>query len=247
MIAEQVARAADVLRAATRVVVLTGAGVSAESGVATFRGAGGLWEGSPVTQVATPEAFAADPARVWRFYEARRCQLAGVRPNPGHEVLARWQDRFSGFTLVTQNVDGLHQAAGSRRVLELHGSIWRITCTGCGRVRDDRNVPLMHVPPRCSQCTGVERPDIVWFGELLPADVLAEATAAAQHCDVLIVVGTSAVVYPAAGLLHEAAAAGARIIEVNPEESALAALAAVAVRLPSGVALPLIEAALSRG
>lgn len=246
MITEQVARAADVLGAATRVVVLTGAGVSAESGVATFRGAGGLWEGSPVSRVATPEAFAADPGRVWRFYESRRRQLAGVRPNPGHEVLARWQDRFFPFTLVTQNVDGLHQAAGSRRVLELHGSIWRIACTGCGRLREDRSVPLAHVPPRCVHCGGLERPDIVWFGEVLPADILSEAAAAARRCDVLIAIGTSAVVFPAAGLLHEAAAAGAQIIEVNPEESALAALAAVAVRAPSGVAVPLVDAALAR-
>jgi len=247
MIEEQVARAADMLRAASQVVALTGAGVSAESGVATFRGAGGLWEGSPVSEVATPDAFAADPVRVWRFYEARRRQLAGVRPNPGHLVLASWQDRFAGFTLVTQNVDGLHQAAGSSHVLELHGSIWRVICTGCRRRRDDRCVPLARVPPHCDQCAAIERPDIVWFGEILPADVLAEATAAVWRCEVLVVVGTSALVYPAAGLVHEAAAAGARIIEVNPEQSALAALAAVAVRAPSGVALPQIEAALSEG
>ena len=129
MLDDAVAKAAGILRTAKRVVALTGAGVSAESGVPTFRGAGGLWEGQPVEEVATPEAFAADPLRVWRFYEERRRNLARVKPNPAHRVLARWQERFAAFTLVTQNVDRLHQAAGSRDVLELHGSGWPGLCS----------------------------------------------------------------------------------------------------------------------
>ncbi|HQU34681.1 MAG TPA: Sir2 family NAD-dependent protein deacetylase, partial [Thermoanaerobaculaceae bacterium] len=148
MLQDDVGRAAEALRAASRVVAFTGAGVSAESGLATFRGAGGLWEGARVEDVASPDAFTADPVRVWRFYDQRRANAAKVRPNPAHMVLAAWQERFSAFTLVTQNVDGLHQGAGSRGVVELHGSLWRVRCTGCGREREDRTAPLPELPPR---------------------------------------------------------------------------------------------------
>ncbi len=241
MLETSVVQAAQTLRAAEHVVVLTGAGVSAESGVPTFRGAGGLWEGRRVEDVASPGAFGADPVAVWRFYEERRRKLAGVKPNPAHEVLARWQDRFPSFTLVTQNVDGLHQAAGSRVVLELHGSIWRVRCTSCGREREERTVPLPALPPLCPECQSLERPAVVWFGELLPQEVTATAVAAVEGCDVLMVVGTSAVVYPAAGLVAVAADARARVIEVNPEASAQAHLADVALRGPAGQVLPQVE------
>lgn len=222
-------------------MAFTGAGVSAESGVATFRGAGGLWEGQPVEEVATPAAFHADPVRVWRFYEQRRHNVARVRPNPAHVVLARWQDRFPTYTLATQNVDGLHQAAGSRNVLELHGSLWRVRCLSCGRDRYEPLVPLTQLPPLCATCGAMERPGVVWFGEFLPPGAIEAAQAAAETCEVLVVVGTSAVVYPAAGLVAIAAAAGARVIEVNPAESALADLADVALRGPAGEMLPLVD------
>jgi NAD-dependent deacetylase len=234
-------RAAEILRSAGRVVAFTGAGVSAESGVPTFRGAGGLWEGHAVQQVATPEAFHADPLMVWRFYDQRRINLTKVRPNPAHAVLARWQDRFPSYQLVTQNVDGLHHAAGAREVVELHGSIWRVRCVGCGREREDRSAPLPDLPPRCSACGGLERPGVVWFGEYLPARAMALATAAVEACDVLVVVGTSAVVYPAAGLVEVAASAGGKVIEVNPEASQVAHLAEVELRGPAGVVLPLLD------
>ncbi len=243
---EAIARAAAVLQKAHRVVAFTGAGVSAESGVPTFRGAGGLWEGHPVEQVATPEAFAADPLMVWRFYEQRRINLATKRPNPAHHVLARWQDRFPSFLLTTQNVDSLHEDAGSRGVLHLHGSIWRVRCLACGEEREDRTAPFPSLPPRC-RCGGKLRPAVVWFGEALPADVLEASIAACERCDVLLVVGTSAVVYPAAGLVEVASWAGARIIEVNPQPSALASLAQVALRGPAGELLPRLEAALAAG
>jgi NAD-dependent deacetylase len=236
--------AAEALARATRVVAFTGAGVSAESGVATFRGAGGLWEGSAVEEVASPQGFARDPVKVWRFYEARRVGVSRCRPNPAHEVLGRFAGRFPSYTLATQNVDGLHQAAGARDVLELHGSLWRLRCTGCGRLRLDRQAPLPELPPHCGQCGAMERPDIVWFGEALPHRVLTAAGAAASSCDVLLAVGTMAVVYPAAGLIEAAAHAGATVIEVNPEPSALAHLAAVALRGPAGELLPRVEAAL---
>ncbi len=244
---DAVRRAAEILRSATRVVAFTGAGVSAESGVATFRGAGGLWEGHRIEEVASPQAFAADPVKVWRFYDQRRTNVAKVRPNPAHEVLAAWQDRFPTYTLVTQNVDGLHQGAGSRRVVELHGSLWRVRCTECGREREDRTAPLPALPPRCAVCGAMERPDVVWFGEALPAEAFLGAEAAAEACEALVVVGTSAVVYPAAGLVAVAAAAGAKVIEVNPEASALAHLADVTLRGPAGAMLPQVDALLVGG
>jgi NAD-dependent deacetylase len=168
-----------------------------------------------------------------------------VRPNPAHEVLAAWQDRFPTYTLATQNVDGLHHAAGSRHVLELHGGLWRVRCCACGRRREDRTVPLPELPPRCAACGGVERPDIVWFGEMLPRDVLEAASRAAGDCQVLLVVGTSAVVYPAAGLVEIAASSGATVIEVNPQASALAHLADIVLRGPAGELLPRVAAALA--
>lgn len=241
---DEVARAAEILRPARRVMAFTGAGVSAESGVPTFRGAGGLWEGHPVEEVATPEAFRADPVTVWRFYEERRRRVATVRPNPAHAVLASWEDRFPSYTLATQNVDGLHRAAGARRVLELHGSLWGVRCGVCGQEREDPTVPLPKLPPACPSCGGMERPAVVWFGEALPAAVIAAAQAAAEACEVLIVVGTSAVVYPAAGLVEIAAARGARVIEVNPAASALSHLADVTLRGPAGALLPAVDAQL---
>lgn len=245
MLEDSILAAARALGPASRVMAFTGAGVSAESGVATFRGAGGMWEGQPVEEVATPEAFRRDPLHVWRFYEARRTQARTVRPNPAHETLATWQARFPTWTLATQNVDGLHQAAGSRDVLELHGGLWRVRCCACGRRREDRTVPLPELPPRCAACGGIERPDIVWFGEMLPRDVLEAASLAARDCQVLLVVGTSAVVYPAAGLVEIAASAGATVIEVNPQASALAHLADVVLRGPAGELLPRVAAALA--
>lgn len=236
--------AAALLRQATRVVAFTGAGVSAESGVPTFRGAGGLWEGRPVERVATPQGFEADPELVWRFYEERRCNLARCQSNPAHHVLARWQGRFPDYTLVTQNVDGLHEDAGSRGVLHVHGSIWVVRCSVCAAEREDRATPLPVLPPRCPRCGAMERPGVVWFGEPLPADVLDEAMRAAARAEVMLVVGTSAVVYPAAGLVEIAAAAGGAVIEVNPEASALAHLADVELRGPAGEVLPRLDALL---
>jgi NAD-dependent deacetylase len=244
---DSVARAAQALCSAQKVVAFTGAGVSAESGVPTFRGAGGLWEGQRFEEVATPQAFYQDPAKVWRFYEERRRNLTGVKPNPAHFVLAGWQGRFRRYTLVTQNVDGLHQAAGARQVLELHGSIWRVRCVECGREREERTVPLPQLPPLCPECGAMERPAVVWFGEFLPQGVMASAIAAIETCEVLVVVGTSAVVYPAAGLVEVAAAARATVIEVNPEASAQAYLAGVTLRGPAGQLLPLVDARLGEG
>jgi NAD-dependent deacetylase len=232
-------RAADLLRGARRVAALTGAGVSAESGVATFRGAGGLWEGHRVEEVATPEAFARDPALVWRFYNLRRTSLAKVAPNPGHRALAALEDHWGSeqFTLITQNIDGLHRAAGSRNVLEIHGNLARVRCTGCGAVADRGGEDLPPLP-ECPACMGLLRPDVVWFHELLPQDVWGAAARAAQTCDCFLVVGTSAIVYPAAGLIGTARAAGAAVIEVNLEATAASGHVDVSLFGRSGDLLP---------
>jgi NAD-dependent deacetylase len=216
------AQAADGLRAAERVAVLTGAGVSAESGLATFRGGGGLWEGHPIEDVATPEAFQRNPELVWRFYNARRTALRAAKPNPGHLALAALEKRGGErFTLATQNVDGLHQAAGSQRVLELHGSLVRVRCTGC-KAETERPSDDLPDLPRCAACGELLRPAVVWFGEMLPEDAWRAACEAVEACQCLLVVGTSAVVYPAAGLINMAGALGACVIEVNLEPSAKA-------------------------
>jgi NAD-dependent deacetylase len=240
-------RAAGLLRTAKRVAVLTGAGVSAESGVPTFRDAGGLWEGHRVEEVATPAAFARDPVLVWRFYNRRRAALRTVRPNPGHHALARLEERLGPerFALITQNVDGLHRAAGSRHVLEVHGSLARVRCTGCGRVEDRAGDDLGDLP-RCPGCAALLRPDVVWFTEMLPEDVWAEAEAAASACNCFLVVGTSAVVYPAAGLVGRARVRGASVIEVNVQPTAVSHRVDVGLYGPSGEILPrLVERALA--
>jgi NAD-dependent deacetylase len=230
--------AAALLRRAKRVAVLTGAGVSAESGVPTFRGAGGLWEGQRVEDVATPHAFERDPALVWRFYNARRASLRTVRPNPGHLALAAMERHWGEdhFTLATQNVDGLHRAAGSRRVLELHGTLSRVRCTGCD-LNEERADELPDLP-RCARCGHLLRPDIVWFDEMLPERAWLEAARATAECQAFLVVGTSAVVYPAASLVDMARTVGAAVIEVNLERTGAAASGAVGLYGPSGKVLP---------
>lgn len=217
-----------------RVAALTGAGVSAESGIQTFRGAGGLWNGVPIEEVATPGGWARDPHRVWEFYQARRVQAAACEPNPAHRALARLEGGLGArFTLITQNVDGLHPLAGNRRVLELHGSLWRVRCLTCGDEREDRTVPFPSLPPRCA-CGGVLRPAIVWFGEMLPPGVFEAAYGAARASDIFLVVGTSGAVEPAASLARVAASAGADVWEVNPEASFLAHVCTRSFRAPAG-------------
>ena len=206
------------LEAASSVVVLTGAGISAESGVPTFRGQGGLWKQFRAEDLATPEAFARDPRLVWEWYDSRRAALAQVAPNAGHRALAELEARKPRFTLVTQNVDGLHDRAGSRNVLKLHGDIWTLRCLRCGRERRDERTPLPELPPSC-ECGGMLRPGVVWFGEPLPVEAWERAQKATREAEVLLVVGTSATVYPAAGLIPLATSAGARVIECNVEET----------------------------
>lgn len=226
------------LRAARRVAVLTGAGVSAESGVPTFRDAQtGLWARFRPEELATPEAFRANPRRVWEWYAWRRERVQSVEPNPGHHALAELERRVPEFTLITQNVDGLHQRAGSRSVIEIHGNILRTKCFS-EDVPVDSWSDTGDVPPLCPRCGGRLRPDVVWFGESLPADDLERATRAAANCDVFLSVGTSAVVFPAAGLIDQALFAGAMVVEINPSRTPYSLRARHALTGPSGVILP---------
>jgi NAD-dependent deacetylase len=233
---EQVARR---IGAAQRLTILTGAGVSAASGVPTFRGSGGLWKQYRAEDLATPDAFRRDPALVWEWYDWRRRTIARCAPNAAHHVMARWP-----AILLTQNVDDLHLMAGTRELVRLHGSIWELACVqrcaaGSTPWRDER-VPLPALPPACPHCGGLARPAVVWFGEPLREQDVAEAIAACD-CDVFLTVGTSAVVYPAAGLVQQAQRHGAFTVEINPDPTPASALVDVALQGAAEVLLPELD------
>ena len=234
---EKILTASDWIREAEKVAVLTGAGVSAESGVPTFRGADGLWKKYKATDLATPEAFNRNPELVWDFYNWRRELISKVKPNPAHFALAELERKKSDFILITQNVDGLHQEAGSENVLEIHGSIWRVKCTRCEFQAEDRRVPLPKLPT-CPQCGALLRPAVVWFGEALDFHILERAFQASKECDLMLVVGTSAVVHPAASLSLEAKSSGARVIEINLEETSQTSLLDLTILGKAGEILP---------
>ncbi len=274
------------LRVASRVTVLTGAGVSAASGVPTFRGPDGLWRSYRPETLATPEAFRADPRLVWEWYGWRRERVAACAPNPAHEVLARWA-RERGTTVVTQNVDDLHVRAGTPGLVRLHGSLWELRCSGLQvpvdgasidpepdcRVKDDRSPEYPHIAglarvtavpclagqrpwrdervplgaglPRCPHCGRLARPAIVWFGEALDEADVAEALAATD-CDVFLAVGTSAVVHPAAGLVHEARRRGAWTAEINADATPVSTQVHLAIEGRAEAVLPAVDGLLAR-
>ena len=240
-------RVARALAPDARVTVLTGAGVSAASGVPTFRGSDGLWKSLRAEELATPAAFARDPRLVWEWYDWRRRLIAGCEPNPAHHVLADWSLRFPRFTLITQNVDGLHERAGTARVLRLHGSIWEVGCwRGCAaaphRWRDE-TTPFPVLPPPCPHCGGPTRPGVVWFGEALDPGTV-DASLDATACDVFFTIGTSAVVYPAAGLIDHARRHGAMTVEVNPDITPASSGVTVALGGAAETAVPQIDSRL---
>lgn len=224
-------QAREWIQEASRIAALTGAGISAESGVPTFRGPEGLWRSFRPEELATPEAFARDPQLVWEWYDWRRRLIAACLPNAGHMVLA-------ACTVITQNVDGLHQRAGSESLIEIHGSIWRMRCVACQAVAMNNQTPLRPLPPLCGECGGMMRPGVVWFGEGLPPFAWEASVEAVSNVDVLLVVGTSGAVYPAAQLVPIAKEAGAKIIEVNLDSTPLSGFADAVLRGPSGVVLP---------
>lgn len=207
------------LSRARSVTVLTGAGISADSGVPTFRGTDGLWRTFRAEDLATPEAFARDPRLVWEWYDWRRELIAKKRPNPAHETVAQMERRFDRFWLITQNVDGLHRDAGSRNLSEIHGNIWMVRCTACGLVTENRDVPIS-ILPRCRSCGGLLRPHIVWFGEALSEEDLRASDEALRSCDLCLIVGTSGLVHPAAGFATVAKRAGAFVVEINLDTTA---------------------------
>ena len=249
---ETVESARRLLREAAAVVVLTGAGVSAESGVPTFRGPGGLWKSFRPEDLATPEAFARDPRLVWEWYAWRRTLVGGCAPNAAHRALATWALQREGVTIVTQNVDGLHtraarEAAGGRDAgpalpVEVHGSLLRDRCSGC----DARTEPVavdatsLTTLPRCMRCGSLVRPDVVWFGEMLDESVIGRADAAAATADVCLVVGTSALVHPAASLPLRTRAHGGAVIEVNPEETPITRAAEISIRGRAAEIVPVL-------
>jgi NAD-dependent deacetylase len=236
------------LRNARRTVVLTGAGVSAASGVPTFRGADGLWRTYRAEDLATPEAFAHDPKTVWEWYDWRRTVIAGCSPNAAHDVLARWSAK-PGFTLITQNVDGLHERAGTANVIRFHGSIWELRCAAeCGAPPwEDRSAPLAALPPACPACGGLARPGVVWFGESIDPEILERASTAAASADVLLSIGTSSLVFPAAGLLHHARRAGAFTAEINPGATGASGDVDLAIAAPAEHALPMLDVRVRMG
>lgn len=238
---KQIGLVREKIRQARRMVVLTGAGISAESGVPTFRGAGGLWREYRATDLATPEAFARNPQLVWEFYNYRREVLAPLQPNAAHKALVSLEERIPEFVLLTQNIDGLHQAAGSRAVVELHGNIWWVRCSRCGRKSEDRRVPVPF-PPHCDACGAMMRPDVVWFGESLDPYVLQTAYTKLEHCDVMLVIGTSGVVQPAASMGLYAQEHGAFVVEINLEPTPYSRAFNVSLLGKAGELVPRIAA-----
>ena len=228
-------------KTAHRVLVLTGAGVSAESGVPTFRGGGNtaVWKGMPFDVISSARMVQSNLPAVWEWFNYRRDLLGKLSPNPAHREIARWQDCFDDFSLVTQNVDGLHQAAGSRNVIELHGNVWRGRCTGCHSRFELRRGEIG--VPVCADCGEALRPDVVLFGEMLPAGVFERASQKAATCELCFVVGTSAAVYPAASIPEIAKDAGAFVVEVNPERTPLSEICDEVLTGAAGEILPLFD------
>jgi len=206
----------NAIKGAERVTVLTGAGISAESGVPTFRGEGGLWRNHDVMELATPYAFERDPELVWEFYNWRRDLISKLTFNPAHKALVDLERIKPSFTLISQNVDGLHLLAGSKNLLEIHGNLWKVRCTRCNEITLDLS-PDMGPLPKCKTCGSLLRPHVVWFGESLDGELLNRAVDASKNCDIMLVIGTSSVVQPASSLAFQAKDGGAIVAEINLE------------------------------
>jgi NAD-dependent deacetylase len=233
------------IRTATNIVVLTGAGMSAASGVPTFRGKDGLWNKFNPQELASVDAFMKNPKLVWEWYNWRRDLLRNVKPNLGHYALVDVENYFPDFTIVTQNVDNLHQTAGSKSVLELHGNIMRNKCIDCSHPYENDHIDEDEIP-KCLKCNGLIRPDVVWFGELLPEDVIRHAQELSAAAEIFFSVGTSSTVEPAASLPYLAKGNGAYLVEVNPEKTALSDVAEESIQTEADVYLPHLVIELDR-
>ncbi len=235
-------QAKNLMRKASGVFVLTGAGISAESGVPTFRDPGGLWKKIDPYKVATPQAFSEDPEYVWKWYDERRTQLKECKPNPGHLALAELEKKKEYYFLLTQNVDDLHERAGSETISHVHGSIWEVRCTVEGTIMEDRRAPLPEIPPRCPQCGGLLRPNVVWFGEAIDADSIqaTQTFLANSHIDVVFVVGTEASFGYISDWALSARGTQGHIIEINLGDTGFSSMADIHLRGPSGEILPQI-------
>ena len=243
---QKIRQLVDILNRTSRVAVLTGAGISAESGIPTFRGEEGLWKNYRAEQLATPQAFAQNPNLVWEWYDWRRGIIGSKDINDGHRVLSKWESIFPTYTVITQNIDGFHTKAGSTNIVELHGNIWKLRCTEEGTLTENYETPLKELPPRCLNCGAMLRPHVVWFGESLEPAVIQQAFGLSSSCEVMFVVGTSAVVQPAASLPIAAADAAAKIVEINPDPTPLTVYTDFSFRGNSGEILPLIDKELSQ-
>jgi len=242
----EISQLIDILCQTKQIVVLTGAGISAESGIPTFRGEEGLWKQYRAEDLATPIAFIKDPKLVWEWYDWRRGIIASKKPNAGHKILGRWEKIFPNFILITQNIDGLHQKAGSKNILELHGNIWKVRCTEERTITENHDIPLEEIPPHCPDCGALLRPHVVWFGESLSSSVLYKAFQVSSSCEIIFSIGTSAVVQPAASLPLAAAEANAKIVEINPGPTPLTSYADFSFRGKAGEILPLINKELNK-
>lgn len=234
---EGIRQVAERVKGSTSVVVLTGAGISQESGIPTFRGADGLWRNFRAEDLATIEAFEKDPVLVWQWYEWRRSLMKPLKPNAAHYALADLEQRIEDFTLVTQNVDGLHKAAGSQHPIEMHGTLWGVRCIECNSSSENREVPI-DIPPKCEACGGLLRPAVVWFGEALDQEILYEIYRCLERAQAMLVVGTSGAVQPAASFGLVAKRAGAFVAEVNRSKTPQGAFFDVSLQGKAGDLLP---------
>ena len=240
MIENEITKAYELVNEADKITVLSGAGISAESGIPTFRGDGGLWNNYRPEELATPKAFFENPEIVWQWYDWRRSLMKKAEPNAGHFALTELQRQKKDFNLITQNVDGLHQKAGTQDLIEIHGNLWEMRCTSCNRIEKSYEVPLPVIPPKCSACGEMMRPNIVWFGEIIPIQIIDRCIIAIEECDLLLIVGTSGMVEPAASFGIMAKKKEIPVIELNLDHTPNTGLYDISIRAKSGEILPLL-------
>jgi len=237
---DKIKEAKAIIDNASSITVLTGAGISAESGIPTFRGEDGLWRKFRSEELATQEAFQRDPKLVWEWYDWRRGLVKEAMPNPGHYALVNLENEKTNFTLVTQNIDGLHQLTGNRNIIEMHGNLWQIRCTSCGVVEENHDVPLKEIHPKCKNCDALGRPNVVWFGEMIPMPIIDNILIAIDKCQVMLIVGTSGIVEPAASIGLVAKHTGKTVIEVNLETTPNSSHYDISILGKSGEILPML-------